>query len=113
VFDTEVPPEETLGQAIRKKVCVTAHYNRVNVTLAPHSLFTRHDDLFLRAVTVEHDGRKPREPKLGTFKVKGLSEIVLTRKLFSPGTVFKGLEPAAAVVPVPVPAASEGVHASA
>ena len=108
MFNPEAEPQEILSLAIRKKVCVTAHYNRVNVTLAPHSIFTRHDDLFLRAVTVDHDGRKPREAKLGTFKVKGLSDIALTRKLFSAATMFKGLEAAAAAVP-----GGEEVRASA
>ena len=99
--ENDIQPEEIISLAIRKKVCVTAHYNRVAVTLAPHSLFTRHDDLFLRAVTLDHDGRKPREAKLGTFKVKGLSEVAMTRKLFSAGTVFKGLEPAHPAAPAP------------
>lgn len=81
-------PETVISHAIAKKLCIAAVYNRVAVTLAPHSLFTRHDELYLRAVTVEHDGRKPREAKLGTFKLAGLSEVKPTKKLFSPRSLF-------------------------
>ncbi len=84
----QAEPEDILRQAIAKKVCVTAVYNRAAVLLAPESLFTRHDALHLRAVTLEHDGRKPREARLGTFKVSGLGEVTLTRKLFSAKSVF-------------------------
>lgn len=83
-------PEAVIDQAIAKKFCIAAIYNKVAVTLAPHSLFTKHDELYLRAVTVEHDGRKPRETKLGTFKLAGLSEVNPTRKLFSPRSLFPG-----------------------
>lgn len=88
--DVSVP--DLLAHAIKRKVCVTATYNRGQATLAPHSLFERHGDLFLRAVTVDYDGRKPREPKLGTFKLVGLSDVAVTRKLFSPKAVFAGLD---------------------
>lgn len=80
--------EIVITQAIAKKVCIAAVYNRVAVTLAPHSLFTRHDELYLRGVTVEHDGRKPREAKLGTFKLAGLTEVKATRKLFFARSLF-------------------------
>jgi hypothetical protein len=75
---------EILHQAMAKRVCVSAIYNKKGAILAPHFLFSRHDELYLRAVTVEQDGRKPREPKLGTFKLSGLTEVALTRKLFRP-----------------------------
>ncbi len=83
-------PETVITHAIAKKVCIAAVYNRVAVTLAPQSLFARHDELYLRAVTLEHDGRKPRETKLGTFKLAGLSEVKATKKLFSPRSLFPG-----------------------
>lgn len=84
-------PGDLLEQAIAKRVCVTGLYNRGQATLAPHSLFERHGELYLRAVTVDYDGRKPKEPKLGTFKLAGLSNLALTRKLFSPRSAFAGL----------------------
>ena len=102
----EAPVEDLLAHAIKRKVCVTATYNRGAATLAPHSLFERHGDLFLRAVTVDYDGRKPKEPKLGTFKLVGLGDVAVTRKLFSPKAVFAGLDlPADAREPVDAGAA--------
>lgn len=90
---TQTPSaQELLEQAMAKRVCVTALYNRGQATLAPHSLFERHGELYLRAVTIDYDGRKPKEPKLGTFKLAGLSSLALTRKLFSPRSAFAGLE---------------------
>ena len=76
--------EAILLEAIQRKRCISATYNRKGAILAPHALFERHGDLFLRAVTVELDGAKPREPKLGTFKLAGLHGVELTRKLFRP-----------------------------
>ena len=84
--------EAILEQAIGKRVCLQAVYNRVPVVLAPHSLITQHDAAYLRAVTVEHGGRKPREPKLGAFKVDGLTGVGLTKRLFSPKSIFEKLE---------------------
>lgn len=86
------PAEELIERAIAKKVCISGIYNRNAVTLAPNSLFERHGDLFLRAVTVEVEGRKPRELKIGTFKLAGLTEVALTRRLFSARTLFAGLD---------------------
>jgi hypothetical protein len=59
-------------EAIARRRCLQAVYNRAAVRLAPHILYTRHDELFIDAITLERDGRKPREPKLGTFKLDGL-----------------------------------------
>lgn len=73
----------TLEQAMTKRVLVEADFNKGRSLLAPHSIFTRHDEFYLRAQTVERDGRKPSAPKLGTFKLSGLSNVALTRKLFS------------------------------
>ena len=84
------PRVEPIEQAMAKRVCVTALYNRGSVLLAPHSLFERHGELYLRAVRLEYEGRKPREPKLGTFKLSGLSAVAVTRKLFA-RSLFAGL----------------------
>jgi hypothetical protein len=76
--------EAALREGIARKRCVSAVYNKRQVIVAPHQLFERHGDLFIRAVTVEIDGQKPREAKLGTFKLSGLREVAITRKLFRP-----------------------------
>lgn len=75
-------------EAIVKQQAVAATYNRVEVTLAPHVLYTRHGDLHVDAVTIERDGRPPREEKLGTFKLAGLSSVRLTPRRFALSTLF-------------------------
>ncbi len=80
-----------LLEAIARNLCVEAVYNKVRMTLAPHILYTRHDELFVDAVALEKDGRAPRELKLGTFKLAGLGDVSLTERpfqregLFNPG----------------------------
>ena len=39
-------------EAIALRKCIRATYNRMTVILAPHILFTRHDELFIDAVTL-------------------------------------------------------------
>jgi hypothetical protein len=80
---TNAAAEPVIDQAMRKRVCIQGIYNKTLVVLAPHSFFTQNDAAFLRAVTVEHGGRKPREPKLGKFKLDGLTDVQQTKKLFS------------------------------
>jgi predicted transcriptional regulator len=75
-------PLDMLRIAIARQSCVTTTYNKRTVTLAPHIIYTRHDEPFLRAVTVALDGNKPRELKLGTFKVAGLGEMNDSASLF-------------------------------
>lgn len=75
-------PSRTLLEAIALRKCITARYNRGTVILAPHILYTRHDELFIDAVTIERDGQPPREAKLGTFKLSGLTELALSDQSF-------------------------------
>lgn len=86
-------PSRILLEAIALKKCVAATYNRMNVKLAPHILYTRHDDLFVDAVTVERDGQPPREVKLGTFKLAGLSGLNVDGRDFQPESVFDRQDP--------------------
>jgi hypothetical protein len=72
--------------ALRKRIRAT--YNRMVVTLAPHILYTRHDELFIDAVTIERDGQPPREVKLGTFKLAGLKDVALLDRSFVPDPLF-------------------------
>lgn len=77
-----------LLEAIARGTCVEAVYNRMRVILAPHILYTRHDELYVDAVTVERDGLPPREVKLGAFKLSGLHELALAERPFQPEPVF-------------------------
>lgn len=84
---------DTLCQAIKRRVCITATYNRKAVTLAPHIVYTKHGDHFLCAVTVDQDGKKSKMAKLGIFKLTGLTDISLTTKLFVPQRAFQADAP--------------------
>lgn len=69
-------------EAIALQKCLKVTYNKMVVTLAPHILYTRHEEMFIDAVTTDRDGRPPRELKLGTFKLAGLSDIQVTDEQF-------------------------------
>jgi len=77
-------PSTLVLEAIARTRCIEATYNRMAVKLAPHILYTRHGELFLDAVTVEREGRPPKETKLGTFKLAGLDIREIDEKPFSP-----------------------------
>ncbi len=81
-------PTEIILEAIARQICIAAVYNRSAVTLAPHILYTKHDALFIDAVTIERDGKPPKEIKLGAFKLVGLSEIARTSRRFSTSALF-------------------------
>jgi hypothetical protein len=68
-------------EAIARRMCVDAVYNRMMMRLSPHILYTRHDDL-------SRDGQPPRELKIGTFKLSGLRDMVVTEVPFVPQRIF-------------------------
>lgn len=88
VDDAPPLPTQTLLEAIARRLCVSATYNRTVMTLAPYILYTRHDELFVDAVALERDGKKPKELKLGTFKLSGLGGAIITNRAFSPEPAF-------------------------
>ena len=83
-------PTKIILEAIARQLCVAAVYNQARLTLAPHILYTRHDDLFVDAVTIKRNGGPPKELKLGTFKCSGLHELTLTAHGFEP---FRNFDP--------------------
>src|SRR5262245_49926438 len=74
---------ELIAQAVRRKLCIVAVYNRTNMTIAPHILYTKHDDLFIDGVVMLREGKVPAELKLGTFKLAGLNNVSLTAENFT------------------------------
>ena len=77
-----------LLEAIVKRQAIAATYNRTELTLAPHILYTRHGDLHIDATTIERDGKPPREEKLGTYKLAGLSGVRMTPRRFAVSALF-------------------------
>ncbi|WP_239017815.1 hypothetical protein [Sphingomonas aracearum] len=76
-------------EAIVRKMCLSATYNRVEMTLAPHILYTKHDELFMDAEPIAREGKPPREPKIATFKLAGLSAVRLTPRAFQRSPLFE------------------------
>lgn len=84
------PPPTTpiMFEAIVKKLAIVATYNRGEVTLAPHILYTRHGEIYVDALTIERDGKPPKEAKMGAFKLAGLSPLRLTARRFTVSELF-------------------------
>jgi hypothetical protein len=84
------PPATTpvMFEAIVKQLCVATTYNRQEVVLAPHILYTRHGELYVDAITVEREGKPPKEVKLGTFKLAGLNPLRITARRFDRHELF-------------------------
>lgn len=93
--ETAMPtgPVPTVFEAIVRKRCLRATYNRTEIVLAPHIVYTRHDDLFVDGVVVERDGNPPREVKLGTFKLAGLTGLALSVRNFAANPLFAANDP--------------------
>ena len=89
------PPASTpvVLEAIVKQQAIAGSWNRSDVTLAPHVLYTRHDELFIDAVTLERDGKPPKEPKLGTFKLAGVGAVRITPRRFGRSELFVANDP--------------------
>ena len=83
-------PTPLVLQAIALRKSLDAIYNGGEVKLAPHVLFSRHEELYLSAVTISREGRPPRESKLGMFKLAGLKGLSLADDGFDP---FPGFDP--------------------
>jgi hypothetical protein len=79
-------------EAIATRRCMRAVYNRTAMQLAPHILYTRHDELYVDAVALARDGQPPRELKLGTFKLAGLKEIAVAEEPFERQALFDPAE---------------------
>lgn len=77
-----------LLEAIALRKCIEASYNRGIVKLAPYILYTRHGELFIDAVTIEREGKPPRETKIGTFKLAGLQMRGILDRSFDVDAAF-------------------------
>lgn len=82
-------PIPTILEGIVRRRCLSATYNRSSMIVSPHALYTKHGDLFMDAVTVSRNLVMAREPKLGTFKLAGLTDLKLTGREFEPSDLFE------------------------
>jgi hypothetical protein len=80
--------EQLVLEALKGSVCVAATYNRGSVVLEPVLLFREHEALFLIASTIERNGQAPREPKLGTFRLSGLTDVRVTERAIGPSPIL-------------------------
>lgn len=91
--EESMEPGDVLRRAMTRKLCALASYNRSQIKLAPHILYTRHDDPFVDGQVMERDGKPPREIKLGVFKLAGLTDLRLSTTPFEPLTTFDPDDP--------------------
>lgn len=73
-----------LLEAIALKKCIVATYNRVEMLLAPHILYTKNNAFYIDAVALEKNGEPPKEKKLGAFHLAGLTGLGLADRHFEP-----------------------------
>ena len=74
---------QKLFEAIATRKCLHATYNRVRMKLAPHILYTRNDAVFISMPSrSKKSGAEPREKKLGSFKLDGLSGVAVADEAF-------------------------------
>ncbi len=83
-----MPDTQLLIDAITNKKCVSATYNGVEMILAPHVLYTKHEATFVDAITLARNGQPPREKKLGSFNISGLKLLALTPQDFETDRLF-------------------------
>ncbi len=91
--DNSVPVPPVFREAVARRMCVAAVYNKLSVEMAPHAVYLRHGDIFIDGVVVEREGKAPVELKLGTFKATGLSGLTLTARRFDPQSLFDPADP--------------------
>lgn len=93
------PPNDSvdnvLVRAIAQRRTICATYNRGRLRLEPHLLFLRHGEPYVLARNVEKPESADAGPRLGQFKLAGLSEIGLEAAEFIPLAGFDGGPPRA------------------
>lgn len=87
--DAPANPTLLFFEAIVRQRCIEATYNRTRMVLAPHILYTRHGGLHVDAIVVSRENMLPKEVKMGTFKVDGLSGLRLTERAFEVNPSFE------------------------
>lgn len=71
-------------QALHLGLCLRWTYNRTATQVAPQLLYRRNGKFYCDAVAMEQDGAAVQEPKLGSFRLSGLGQLVLTTETAPP-----------------------------
>lgn len=90
---TDGTHENVLVQAIAYRRRILATYNRERLRLEPHLLFFRGEHAYILAFNTDKPITRDEGPKLGQFKLSGLSDIALETANFIPITGFAGQAP--------------------
>ena len=80
-------------EAIALRRCLTARYNKLELVLAPHVLYKRNDSYFIDAITISREGAEPKEPKVGSYNLAGLSELGVLETGFDVHPLFNRMDP--------------------
>ncbi len=82
-------PSKEFFEGVALKKCVAATYNNTIFKLAPHILYTRHDEMYVDAVPLEKDGHATGEIKIGTSKLSGLKDVRVEELHFEKSEIFE------------------------
>jgi hypothetical protein len=80
-------------EAIALRRQLGARYNKLDLVLAPHVLYKRNDSFFIDAITVLRNGQEPKEPKVGSYNLAGLSELAVLPDTFDIHPLFNRMDP--------------------
>jgi hypothetical protein len=80
-------------EAIALRRQLGARYNKLELVLAPHVLYKRNDSFFIDAITLLRDGKEPKEIKVGSYNLAGLSELDVLETGFDIHPLFNRMDP--------------------
>lgn len=83
---------KAIFEAIALRKCLQATYNRAPILIAPHVLYKRNDSFFIDAITISRDGIPPREEKVGSFNLAGLSDVTVSEEAFIISPLFDRMD---------------------
>lgn len=79
-------------EAIALRRRLGARYNKLALVLAPHVLYKRNDSYFIDAITITREGLEPREPKVGSYNLAGLTELTVMPETFEVHPLFDRMD---------------------
>ena len=92
-FAAPADPSKSLFEGIARQLKVAATYNAMVVHIAPYVLYTRAGMLYVAGMVTSRRGETVRQPKLGIFKVDGLSDLTTLEEPFEIAGDFDPADP--------------------